>query len=414
MRLARTTILIFLSLLITISITSAIPEDRYSNVVENVPETGISPDEECLVPCDDIVSGGPGKDGIPSLDFPDFVTASEADERLTDDEIVIGLYINGVAKAYPYNILNWHEIANDAFGDQKVSITYCPLTGSGILYKLENLDDTTLGVSGKLYENNLIMYDRNTDSYYSQMIGSGIMGENLGLNLERGVTVETTYGAWKAMYPDTLVLSRSTGFTRNYDRYPYGGYYTDNSIYFPSSFRSDPSPIADFYETKTLTLVLDILDTTNLISFNELVLDPAFEIDGAAIFFDQGARTALAFDNILSDGTVLTFSADEKFDKDGFGLQTFTDLNTGSTWNILGEAIDGNLEGTKLAQLVSYNAFWFATVAFFPNATVYFVSDDPYTPPAVESSSTDETPIFLPALPIIITMIIIFRRSSRR
>ncbi len=181
---------------------------------------------------DDILSGGPPKDGIPSVDNPRFDFAGTT--PFGDDEKIIGVVINGEAKAYPYGVLNWHEIVNDTVAGVPVSVTYCPLCDTGIVFSRKlNGGVTTFGVSGKLYQSCLVMYDRKTDSLYSQPWGTGIMGASTNVALKRFPAVKTKLGAWLKVHPKSKILSPRTGYRRDYFQYPYGNYYTDEYIIFP-------------------------------------------------------------------------------------------------------------------------------------------------------------------------------------
>lgn len=167
------------------------------------------------------LSGGPGKDGIPSIDRPRFLSADEADGWLDDGDRVIGLHHGGEARAYPQSVLVWHEIVNDEVGGEAFAITYCPLTGTGVGY---HRGDTELGVSGRLVNSNLLMYDRATDSHWPQILSTAVEGERKGESLVEKRVIWTTWGRWKERHPETTVLSRRTGHARNYRRDPYGGY----------------------------------------------------------------------------------------------------------------------------------------------------------------------------------------------
>lgn len=193
-----------------------------------------------LVPPDKIVSGGPAKDGIPSIDHPKFISVEEADKWLADDESVLAISCNGVDRVYPLQILVWHEIVNDMIGGNPIVITYCPLCGSGIAYERTIAGEAVeFGTSGKLYNSNLVMYDRKTDTYWSQIGGLAILGELAGERLVP-VSIDTVvWGDWKVAHPESEVLSRNTGYSRSYGRDPYGTYYEDDSIWFPVEARDD-------------------------------------------------------------------------------------------------------------------------------------------------------------------------------
>ena len=181
----------------------------------------------------DLLVGNPFKDGIPSIDSPQFVSADET--IFKDGQLIIGLEINGDARAYPYAILNWHEIVNDVVGGIPVAVTYCPLceTNSVFIRKVSGLE-TTFGVSGGLYHSCLVMYDRFSESLWVQPWGTPVSGRYLnGNQLERVPATRTTLGEWKKKYPQTRVLSTDTGHIRDYHNYPYGSFYTNEKIYFP-------------------------------------------------------------------------------------------------------------------------------------------------------------------------------------
>ncbi|MGH7253469.1 MAG: DUF3179 domain-containing protein, partial [Nitrospiraceae bacterium] len=176
------------------------------------------------VPLDQIISGGPGKDGIPAILKPVFVPASKA-VFLNDDDRVLGLSLAGEAKAYPIKILNWHEIVNDTIGGRPVAVTYCPLCGSGIAIVTEvQRRRYTFGVSGLLYQSDLLMYDHQTESLWSQIAMEAVTGPLIGTKLTPLFLEHTAWGEWKAIHPTTLVLSTQTGYARNYDVDPYFGY----------------------------------------------------------------------------------------------------------------------------------------------------------------------------------------------
>jgi hypothetical protein len=186
-----------------------------------------------------LVSGGPPKDGIPAIDNPKYLTAKEADKIINDNDQVFGIDHDGLVAAYPQDILYHHEIVNEEVPSkegesEKISITYCPLTGSVIGYKGKNL-----GVSGALYNSNLVFYDRETDSSYPQILGLAVEGKETGTSLATFPVTVTTWKKWKTAHPDTKVLSRDTGFPRDYDRAPYPGYEDSLRVWFPVAARSN-------------------------------------------------------------------------------------------------------------------------------------------------------------------------------
>lgn len=196
------------------------------------------------IPLNEILSGGPPKDGIPSIDNPKFVSSSEADKNLTDDSIGLGIVYKGEVRFYPYQILVWHEIVNDKIAGDPVLITYCPLCATGIVFdrRVSGIEQE-FGVSGKLWRSNLLMYNRGSsvenESLWSQVLGEAVLGVNTGEKLEIISSDTVKYGDWKRANPKTKVLSRDTGTQRGYGRDPYGDYYTNESVSFGAFFNDD-------------------------------------------------------------------------------------------------------------------------------------------------------------------------------
>lgn len=191
-----------------------------------------------LVPPAQIASGGPPKDGIPAIDRPKFVKAGEA-RFLQGDDRVLGVVRNGIAKAYPVRILNWHEIVNDTFGAEPIAITFCPLCGTGIAYVSQAGDKPlSFGVSGLLYNSDVLLYDRQTQSLWSQILAQAVSGAFKGAKLTPVALAHTSWADWQKRHPDTRVLSTDTGFARDYRRDPYAGYGQDPTVMFPVSGES--------------------------------------------------------------------------------------------------------------------------------------------------------------------------------
>lgn len=181
----------------------------------------------------EIIQGGPGKDGIPALTDPDFTTA-RSDKWLTEEDLVIGVTMNGVTKAYPIRVLNYHEIINDDFKGERVAVTYSPLCGSAMAYRTETHEQTwELAVSGLLYNNNALYFDRETESLWSQTLGRAVAGPVAGAQLDLLPTTLTTWGEWQERHPETLLLAEETGYTRNYDMDAYAYYGTTDRLMFP-------------------------------------------------------------------------------------------------------------------------------------------------------------------------------------
>src|SRR6056297_1274704 len=187
-----------------------------------------------LIPENQIFVGA-GREAIPSIDDPSYKPVQEI-TFIDNDELILGVKVDGEIKGYPHQILNYHEIINDYIANTPVAITFCPLTGSGMAWnRVVNGQETTFGVSGLIHKNNLIAYDRATDNFWSQMLEMSVKGS---LQMEKTTSysiVEMTWNAWKKVFPESIVLSGETGFDRNYKVYPYGRNYNqnNNNIVFP-------------------------------------------------------------------------------------------------------------------------------------------------------------------------------------
>ncbi len=192
-----------------------------------------------LIPVDDILHGGPPKDGIPSIDRPVFVGARDAKD-LSGKDMILGVVRNGLAKAYPVRILNWHEVVNDRFGPDPVVITFCPLCGSGVAFEARSGGRSlAFGVSGLLYNSDVLLYDRETGSLWSQIRAQAVTGALKGAWLQPVAVTHTTWTDWSARHPHTLVLSEETGYARDYARDPYAGYSKSPDLMFPVRFRAE-------------------------------------------------------------------------------------------------------------------------------------------------------------------------------
>lgn len=195
-----------------------------------------------LVEPSEVKKGGPAKDGIPALNYPQFLQAQDAD-YIQESDLVIGISIENDVKAYPIRILNWHEIVNDTINNNPVVITYCPLCGSGIVFNsIVNKVALTFGVSGLLYNSDVLLYDKQTESLWSQIMSKSINGKQKGQKLEIITSDLTTWGQWVGKHPNTLVLSTNTGYNRNYNKDPYSGYTSTEQTYFPVHIKSDKVP----------------------------------------------------------------------------------------------------------------------------------------------------------------------------
>jgi len=188
-----------------------------------------------LIPQSEILSGGPPKDGIPALTYPKVEPGNLGSTWLNDEDFVLGIVVEGHARAYPVRILNWHEIVNDRIGKKQFVITYCPLCGSGLAFDTRG----QFGVSGLLYQSDVLLYDRKTETLRSQLMMQAVAGPRMGEPLKTFPLTHTTWLAWHKKHPQTTVLSRHTGYYRDYNRNPYGDYGKSRGVYFPVRNRDD-------------------------------------------------------------------------------------------------------------------------------------------------------------------------------
>ncbi len=200
-----------------------------------------------LVPEELVYNGGPPKDGIPALEDPDVASlnASELD-YVQDDRLVVGVEVQGQQRAYSHQLLDWHEIVNDEIAGEAFAVVYCPLTGTATNWDRNiNGEVTTFGVSGWVYNTNVVPYDRATDSSWSQLRGDCINGEHLGVEVVHRPIVETDWSTWQLLFPDSDAATTNTGHSRDYLNYPYRSYRTDETVYFPLTYQDERIPLKE-------------------------------------------------------------------------------------------------------------------------------------------------------------------------
>ena len=316
------------------------------------------------------------RDAIPAIGNPRFVSFDNADQWLKDVEPVVSYENNGDAKAYPLQILTWHEIVNDVVGGDPVSVTFCPLCNSAIVF--DRLLDGVVydfGTSGNLRNSDLVMYDRQTESWWQQLIGEAIVGDLTGKKLTMLPAPLISYGDFKKTYPDGSVLSRDTGYSRQYGMNPYAGYDDINNSPFlmrgPIDNRLLPmervvaitldetDKAYPFSIISEKGVVNDTINGTDIVVFHSF--GTASALDGSYIANSRDVGATGVFDPFV-DGRKLTFVKDGDLIKDN---------ETGSTWNILGKAISGSLSGKSLTPIVHANHFAFAWFAFKPDTLIY-------------------------------------------
>lgn len=273
------------------------------------------------IPIDEIHSGGPAKDGIPALYDPRFMLAKDV-EYLKQSDRILGLTINGEAKAYPIKVLNWHELVNDSVGGKDVLVSYCPLCGTGMAFDAKIDGKRFLfGVSGKLYNSDVLMYDKETESLWSQIKMEAVTGSMTGKRLTLLPLVHTTWGAWKFKHPDTKVLSKKTEHFRNYSDSPYSTYETSDQIMFPVKHKDDR------------------------LSRKEWVLGVIINKEAKAYSFKRLSKEQRAVKDKVGGQNIIVV-----YDEDHQSAVIFDEQN-----NII----------------PSTQAYWFAWAAFYPNTDLY-------------------------------------------
>jgi len=329
------------------------------------------------VPYREIMSGGPPKDGIPALNASTFVSVSQATSWLKPNEPVIFFQVGNDARAYPLQILIWHEIVNDAVGGVPVAITFCPLCNTAIAFeRTVNGRVLDFGTTGRLRFSNLIMYDRQTESWWQQAIGLAIVGQLTGTQLVARPAAIISWATFQSAHPDGRVLSRDTGYDRPYGQNPYQGY--DNVNQSPFLYNGPPTPgvlrpmarvlivvlggeavAYPFDALKKVHVVNDTVGKTGIVVLWTAGTSSPLDTDTVAGGRDVGAATVYLR---ALDGQPLTFTFDGTH---------IVDKETGSMWDILGQATSGQLAGKALTPVVAVNSFWFAWAAYQPHSRVW-------------------------------------------
>ncbi|MDP9445061.1 MAG: DUF3179 domain-containing protein [Actinomycetota bacterium] len=325
-----------------------------------------------LVDPDHIVSGGPPPDGIPAIDAPKFQTAS-AVKWLDDDEPMLSLTVGKETRAYPLQVMTWHEIVNDTVDGVPVAVTYCPLCNSGVAFERRAAGQVlTFGTSGRLYADNLVMYDRQTESLWPQLTGQAAVGVLTGTRLRAIPMGTVAWDDFRAAHPDALVLSRDTGYERPYGQNPYTGYDDpDGDLLFALPGGEDPRLPA-----KERVVGIRVGDDSLALRRSLVARDSVVtvHVGGTPVLVWHRPGQASALDQArVADGkdigTVGVF--DPRVDGQRLEFQAvpngFRDSQTGSTWNVLGEAVGGPLSGRRLRPHRHLDTFWFAWVAFQPD-----------------------------------------------
>lgn len=318
-----------------------------------------------LIPPAEVTDGGPGKDGIPAIDEPRFEAASTIGS-VAPDMLVVVLRYGGEIKAYPHDIMDWHEVVNDGPNANPYTMSYCPLTGSAVAWRADaNAVRRSYGVSGLLYNSNLILYDRQTDSRWSQMLQKSVWGPRSGEEPERIQVVEMMFATLQTMYPNAQVMTRETGWNRDYESYPYGFYRSHDGLLFPVSVEDHrlhlkTRVIGIHSDTGSKVYQLDGFGTSTQ------AINEQFENQSIIVIGDTKQNFAAIYSRELSDGTILNLSPIQD------DLPNVLSDDEGNVWDVFGSAVSGPRAGEQLATTRSFTAMWFAWAAFFQEAEIYF------------------------------------------
>ncbi len=322
----------------------------------------------CTVPTAFIADGGPGVDGIPALTDPTLVPVDAPGAGyLRDFDRVIGIRVGDEEIAIPLNIGWWHEIVNLQRGSLRLSITHCPLTGSSLVFDRSAADGAEFGVSGLLFMNNLMLYDRNAPaSLWPQMARGARCGTRSGTALPMYASVEMSWGAWRTLHPTGVVVSGATGHTRNYQSYPYGNYDVETN---PQLLGPNPAVDARRPPKERVLGIVRADGTSVAVPFGVLRTRGAVAVEtlqlgsqSVVVFWDGAGEGAAAFVPAL-DGTPMRFRV-----VDG----QIRDEQSGSTWNVEGVAVNGPHAGRRLPWMSdSFVAYWFAWASFHPETQLW-------------------------------------------
>jgi len=330
-----------------------------------------------IISLDEILSGGPPKDGIPALDNPQFITTKDENLNVGGKEPVIVVKYSSITKIYPVQILTWHEIVNDNIAGLPIAVTYCPLCNTGIVFesRIDNFD-LDFGTTGRLRYSNLIMYDRQTETWWQQATGEGIAGKYAGRKLK---FIPSLFMSWKdavERFPEAMVLSTDTGWDRPYGTNPYSGYDTGD----PFLYRGESAP-------RTLEN-LNPLDRVLLVEYNgqvryysyqslrnKHVINDSLGSSKIAVFWTEGTASALDTSRIEDGRDVGTanvyLSNIENRDQEFYFESTqIKDRQTDSVWDSTGYAVSGSMKGKALELLAGTQHFWFSASAFFPEEDI--------------------------------------------
>ena len=326
---------------------------------------GLQPGDEWLVNTAYIADGGPGADGIPAIENPIFEAAAMI-TTVEPDDLVIALRRDGEVKVYPHDIMNYHEVLNDGPVDDPFTMSYCPLTGSAVAWEgTVSHADSSFGVSGLIYNSNLLLYDRETQTIWSQMLQLAVNGPRIREKPEPVQVIETSFETITAMFPEAMVMTRETGIVRPYDNYPYGDYETSSDLLFGVGRRDSRMSL------KARVIGIHDDDKAKIYQLSAFgaatqTINDHFNNQPIVVVGHSTDDFAAIYSRELPDGSILSMSP---IQNDLPNVMTDTE---GNVWDIFGSAVSGPRAGAQLESTRSYTAMWFAWVAHFSSVEINF------------------------------------------
>lgn len=351
LRFVLTILLIIVSILAIALVTLTIDEKKTEIEIRTVPH---------VVPLEKIIDGGPPKDGISSIDTPSFITVDEAASQIKDNDSVFVVHLSKGTRIFPMDILTWHQIVNDVLADPPVVVTYCPFVNHVAAYNgVYNGALLHFGVSGKLFESNMLMYDRQTNSLWQQLTGKSIVGEMTGASLSEIPSEIMPFKYASKKFTDAKVLSHNTGFDRNYDEHLYEVYLKSDKLYFEISnndLRYSPKKIVHGVEIdgKTKAYPDELL-------YGKWFLQDTFS-DIPLLVLKNPQTGAVKIFKTFVYGIEFDFELVENGIKDKL---------SGSKWNFDGECTEGKYKGWKLTPIKGTRVFWFAWATLYPDTEIF-------------------------------------------
>ena len=332
--------------------------------------------DKAIIDLEELKRGGPPKDGIPSIDNPQFISPDEARSWIADKEPVIALEYKNVVRAYPLQIMIWHEIVNDRIDGDPVLVTFCPLCYSALVFD-RTVDGEVLefGVSGFLRHSDLVMFDRKTETLWQQFTGKAIVGDYVGKTLEQLPSQIISFNQFKKSYPGGLVLSKDTGYNRDYGKNPYTGYDDiNNTPLFGAG--NDDGRLPPMEKVIGVKLNGKQKAYPYSLSRKEQVINDEVGNIPLLIIHTEGATSALDATQIAeskASGSTGVFKRTLEGKKLSFAVKdgNIVDEQTGSVWSITGKAIEGKHKGKELKKVTHGDYFAFAWLVFWPETEIY-------------------------------------------